>query len=94
MIMIMNTFRATKFLIQFVCHSSLLLVTCPRLNNPLNGYVNSNSTAVLSRVTFSCHTGYELVGNNVTVCHNDSTWTNPIPQCKRKCNYMHGYTCT
>jgi len=49
----------------------------------LNGYISSNSTVVFSRITFKCVDGYELVGNNVTVCCNDSTWTNRVPQCKR-----------
>ena len=59
------------------------LVICPKLNNLLNGYISSNSTVVFSRIMFKCVDGYELVGNNMTVCRNDSTWTNRVPQCKR-----------
>ena len=67
---------------------SSFLVTCPHLDILQNGHISSASIAVLSRVTFSCLSGYKLVGDNTTVCRIDSTWSNPVPQCKRKCLVM------
>ncbi|XP_052244662.1 sushi, von Willebrand factor type A, EGF and pentraxin domain-containing protein 1-like [Dreissena polymorpha] len=44
----------------------------------------SNGTVYLSTVIFSCNDGYELVGENTSLCTDLSKWQPEVPRCKIK----------
>ncbi len=56
--------------------------TCPDLPNPFNGRVVLTSTTFGSRATYTCETGYGLVGKGVQVCQADGTWSSTAPTCE------------
>lgn len=56
---------------------------CPTLNNLANGATTLNSSFVGNNATFSCYSGYDIVGSPTSTCHSNGVWT-PIPTCKRE----------
>ncbi|XP_078589324.1 complement receptor type 2-like [Branchiostoma floridae x Branchiostoma japonicum] len=58
---------------------------CPALPNPINGALSPTGvTANQTVVTFSCNTGYVLIGAATTTCQADERWSNPVPTCTRR----------
>ena len=46
--------------------------------------INDTSTTVGSVVRFSCDSGYELTGGQVSVtCQGDGSWSGHVPSCSR-----------
>ena len=62
----------------------LLGISCGDPGVPMNGSVSSNGTFVTSIAEFTCDFGFELIGNSQRVCHPDGTWSNMVPECRRK----------
>ncbi|XP_035669071.1 P-selectin-like [Branchiostoma floridae] len=60
---------------------------CPALPNPINGALSPTGVATNQTVvTFSCNTGYVLIGAATTTCQADERWSNPVPTCTpREC---------
>ena len=59
-------------------------VDCGVLRNPVNGQVNdTNGTIFGQTATYSCNTGYNLVGNSTRMCQADGLWTGSAPSCER-----------
>ncbi|XP_035669063.1 sushi, von Willebrand factor type A, EGF and pentraxin domain-containing protein 1-like [Branchiostoma floridae] len=60
---------------------------CPALSNPINGALSPTGVATNQTVvTFSCNTGYVLIGAATTTCQADERWSNPVPTCTpREC---------
>ena len=57
---------------------------CGVLRNPVNGQVNdTNGTIFGQTATYSCNTGYNLVGNSTRMCQADGLWTGSAPSCER-----------
>ncbi|XP_078664090.1 E-selectin-like [Branchiostoma floridae x Branchiostoma belcheri] len=57
-------------------------IQCPMLTGPANGmviYPGSNFFGDV--VTFSCDTGYSLVGTSMLTCQADGTWSGDRPTC-------------
>ncbi|XP_066300510.1 P-selectin-like [Branchiostoma lanceolatum] len=57
-----------------------LVVQCPSLTAPTHGSV-SGSNSYGDVVTFTCDSGYNLVGASTRTCQADSTWTGSSPTC-------------
>ena len=58
---------------------------CGALPNPANGQVNdTNGTTFGQTATYSCNTGYSLVGNSTQMCQADGLWTGSAPSCERR----------
>ncbi|CAH1262671.1 CSMD3 [Branchiostoma lanceolatum] len=55
---------------------------CPPLDIPANG-LKFGGTAFMDQVTFTCNTGYEIVGSSTLTCQNDQTWSGTEPSCVR-----------
>ncbi|KAI8498131.1 hypothetical protein Bbelb_240750 [Branchiostoma belcheri] len=57
-------------------------VQCPILTDPTNGMLRP--TGVISypnSVSFTCNTGYQLIGFAAATCQADGTWSNSVPTC-------------
>ncbi|XP_076807337.1 sushi, von Willebrand factor type A, EGF and pentraxin domain-containing protein 1-like [Clavelina lepadiformis] len=59
-------------------------ITCPAFEAPDNGVVFcSEANRYLSTCTFSCDSGYELVGESVSICQASRQFSNLIPICQK-----------
>ena len=76
-----NIFSSCSILLFLDCGNPL-----PDLNRRDD---TSNGTVYLSTVTFSCNDGYELVGENISVCTALSKWRPEVPYCKIKGDNVH-----
>ncbi|XP_078661525.1 P-selectin-like [Branchiostoma floridae x Branchiostoma belcheri] len=59
-------------------------VECPALTSPTNGALSGPSSYTVNQVfTFTCDTGYDLVGGTSAVtCQDDGTWSGTAPTCE------------
>ncbi|XP_078598029.1 E-selectin-like [Branchiostoma floridae x Branchiostoma japonicum] len=53
---------------------------CPTLSSPTNGAV-SGSNSLGDTATFTCNSGYNLVGGSTRTCQADLTWSGSSPTC-------------
>ena len=61
-------------------HSTV--VDCGTLNTPTNGVVSHfNGTTFRQTATYSCNTGYNLVGDSTRICQADGMWSRSEPTC-------------
>ena len=55
---------------------------CRSLTNPTNGQVSHPSGTTFGQTaTYSCNTGYNLVGDNTRVCQATGVWSGSEPTC-------------
>ena len=71
---------------QSKCLICFLLVTCPSLTSPTNGMIScslggNNIPNPKDNCTFTCNTGYELMGTGTRTCQNDGSWSGNEPTC-------------
>lgn len=75
-----------------LCGSSLFLhigVDCGALQDPVQGSVIFQSTSLGSIATYSCFTGYALVGKATRRCKASGIWSGVAPTCRKvvvRCN--------
>ena len=56
---------------------------CGSLSNPANGSVNHTAgTTFRQNATYSCDTGYNLVGNSTSTCQATGNWSGSSPTCQ------------
>ena len=56
---------------------------CGTLSDPANGQVNHTSGTTLGQTaTYSCNTGYNLVGNSTRTCQSTGNWFGRAPICQ------------
>ena len=61
---------------------SLTAVDCGNLTDPANGQVNhTTGTTFRQTATYSCNTGYNLVGNSTRTCQASGNWSGSAPTC-------------
>ena len=61
---------------------SLTAVNCGNLTDPANGQVNHTSgTTFRENATYSCNTGYNLVGDSIHTCQAAGNWSGSAPTC-------------
>ena len=61
----------------------LSVVDCGTLTNPANGQVNHTAGTIFGRTaTYSCNTGYNLVGDNTCTCEATGAWPGSVPTCQ------------
>ena len=59
------------------------VVDCSALTNPPNGQVSTTGgTTFGQNATYSCNTGYNLVGNNTRTCEATGNWSGSAPTCQ------------
>ena len=60
-------------------------VQCPTLDPPSNGGLEIAGAGGYEDVaTYSCDTGFNLVGMSQRACHSDGTWSGSEPTCESK----------
>ena len=58
-------------------------VNCSSLSNPANGQVSHIAgTAFGQTATYSCGTGYNLVGDSTRMCQANGVWSGSEPICQ------------
>ena len=74
-----------------VCNINILYLTvvdCGALSDPANGRVNNTAgTTYGQTATYSCNTGYDLVGDATHTCQSTGLWTGSAPTCQGICSY-------
>ena len=59
-------------------------VDCGTLPTPANGQVNQTAGTTFGQTaTYSCNTGYNLVGDNTRTCQATRNWSGSEPTCER-----------
>ena len=58
-------------------------VDCGTLTNPTNGQVSHTGRTTFGQTaTYSCDTGYILVGDNTRTCQATGVWSRSEPTCQ------------
>ena len=55
-------------------------ILCEELQNLTNGQVSMTGQSIGSTATYTCDSGYELVGDDTRTCE-DGVWTGQEPTC-------------
>ena len=63
-------------------------IICDELRQPEHGFVNCNYgldgvPSYQDNCTYTCATGFELMGSNTSTCQVDGTWSNVDVMCTR-----------
>jgi hypothetical protein len=64
--------------------SSLTVVKCSALQDPINGHLTSYSQYFGSIAQYYCDHGYQLNGSSLRRCQSNGTWTGNEPVCECK----------
>ena len=67
---------------------SLLAEDCGSLQDPQNGQVTLTGTVFGSTATYSCNTGFILVGERTRVCRASGEWSGKSPICQRRFTFL------
>ena len=58
-------------------------MNCGNLTDPHNGQVDHTAGTTLEQTaTYSCNTGYNLVGDSTLTCQATGNWTGSAPTCQ------------
>ena len=61
---------------------------CDNLTAPVNGKVNHTAGTTVGEIaTYSCNTGYNLVGESTRTCQEIGNWSGRAPTCQGVCVY-------
>ena len=61
----------------------LIVVDCGNLTDPAQGEVNHTAgTTFRQTATYSCNTGYNLVGDSTRTCQATGVWSGSAPTCE------------
>ncbi|KAL5960825.1 Protein lev-9 [Taenia solium] len=63
-----------------------IAVTCPKLQQPENGFISGYQTNVNSVVAFECAEGFELKGSSFRKCQLNGEWDGEPAQCQDSAN--------
>ena len=60
-----------------------IAVDCGTLTNPANGQVTYTAGTLFGQTaTYSCDSGYNLVGESVCTCQATGVWSGSVPTCQ------------
>ena len=62
-------------------YTALPNVDCGGLTNPENGAVSLSGTTYNSVATYSCDSGYVLMGDDMRTCLDTGSWSGSAPTC-------------
>ena len=58
-------------------------MNCGTLTNPANGQVSHTAGTTFGQTaTYSCNTGYNLVGGSTRTCQATGVWSGSAPTCQ------------
>ena len=61
-----------------------IVVDCGALSDPANGQVSHTAGTTFGQTaTYSCNTGYNLVGDSTRTCEATENWSGSAPTCER-----------
>ena len=64
-------------------------VNCGTLSNLANGRVSHTAGTTFGQTaTYSCNTGYNLVGNSTQTCQATGVWSGSAPTCQGVLSYI------
>nr|XP_039250433.1 sushi, von Willebrand factor type A, EGF and pentraxin domain-containing protein 1-like isoform X1 [Styela clava] len=66
--------------------SDIKIQGCSVSRAPRNGYVDTKELTLVTNgtvVTYSCRTGYDLIGKAVLICENDGDFSGETPRCEK-----------
>ena len=58
------------------------IVLCPNLPNPQNGQVSQQGNKPGNRASYTCNSGYELIGQSTRTCQSNGEWSGVAPTCE------------
>ena len=66
----------------------IYIVSCPNLTQPNNGMINCSLgddrvSSFEDTCSFTCNTGYELIGSETWTCQDDGSWSSSDANCNR-----------
>ena len=61
-----------------------IIVQCSTLSDPSNGRVSQQGNNPGDRASYTCNSGYELVGQSTRTCQNNGQWSGDAPTCQSK----------
>ena len=59
-----------------------IVVDCGALSDPANGQVTTTETTFGQNATYSCNTGYNLMGDSTRTCQATENWSGSTPTCQ------------
>ena len=64
----------------------ILLLACLSLKNPSNGTVtcprgDDAAPSTGDICTYTCNTGYKLIGSHTRTCQSNGSWSGSVPMC-------------
>ena len=69
--------------VTLILHTVLTAVDCGNLTHPANGSVNHTAGTTFGQTaTYSCNTGYNLVGDRARTCQATGNWSGSAPTCQ------------
>ena len=63
---------------------NVIVVMCERLLDIANGRVVLSGLTVGSLASYTCNTGFNLVGNSARTCQSNGFWSGVEPFCTRE----------
>ena len=80
---------ASSRYITLVIFFILAVVDCRSLTAPANGQVDLTSGTTFNQTaTYSCNTGYNLVGDSTRTCEATGQWSGSAPTCRGVLQYF------
>ena len=72
-----------------ICHRDFfpLGITCPEMEHPANGAMMVNRMNPGDTATYTCISGYELVGADTLTCGSNGMWSPEPPVCTRELSH-------
>lgn len=71
----------THLTLSLFSHHFPLAVDCGNLSSPQNGEVDVQQTTLGSVATYTCNSGYDLVGVGGATCLPSGVWSDETPEC-------------
>ena len=65
------------------CVTFTLVVDCGVLDNPANGRIDVSQTSFGTTATYSCNSGFVLVGKATRTCQANGKWSGVAPTCSK-----------
>ena len=65
--------------------NNLFSVSCTTVDHPKSGTVSVSTDGTTSTATFTCVSGYKLIGEKIITCGEDGQWSDAIPYCGKIC---------
>lgn len=65
------------------------VIGCEDLSDPANGNVRVTSTRIGAVATYSCNSGFTLIGKENRVCRPNGEWSGTAPTCTGTIERQH-----